>query len=393
MQVHISVSGKQHMRISWITLFPSSPTLYYGTSPGKYTHTAKASQNTYRFLDYDSGEIHDVVIGPLTPNTSYYYRCGSTNSPPEFSFTTPPSQFPIKFVVVGDLGQTDWTSSTLDRIAETKYDVLLLPGDLSYADMNQPKWDRFGIMVQPLASQRPWMVTQGNHEVERIKLLHPTPFTAYNARWVMPYEECASPSNLFYSFQAAGVHVIMLGSYADFRPASDQYRWLQADLGKVDRRRTPWVVAAVHAPWYNSNGDHQQEYESVGMMQAMEDLLFRARVDVVFAGHVHAYERFVRVYKDKPNECGAMHITVGTGGNHEGLASWFMDPQPKISAFREANYGHGQFSVVNASHAVWTWHKNDDGLGVASDTVWIRSLASIPACAKLSFFNFKFIHM
>ncbi|KAL1549303.1 putative purple acid phosphatase 20 [Salvia divinorum] len=135
-------------------------------------------------------------------------------------------------------------------------------------------------------------------------LLHPTPFTSYNARWLMPYKECASPSNLFYSFEVAGVHVIMLGSYADFLPGSDQYRWLQADLRKVDRKRTPWLVVALHAPWYNCNYVHQQEYESLGMMKAMEGLLFGARVDIVFAGHVHAYVRFVRVYKDKPNEYG-----------------------------------------------------------------------------------------
>lgn len=179
-------------------------------------------------------------------------------------------------------------------MAKSNYDVLILPGDLSYADMNQPKWDRFGLLVQPLASRRPWMVTQGNHDVERIGVLHRTPFTSYNARWAMPYEECGSPSNLFYSFEAGGVHVIMLGSYADFGPGSDQFRWLRSDLGRVDRRRTPWLVAVVHAPWYSSNADHQEEYESVGMKRAMEEVLFGARVDVVFAGHVHAYERFVR---------------------------------------------------------------------------------------------------
>ncbi|KAI3471828.1 hypothetical protein Pfo_028481 [Paulownia fortunei] len=193
-------------------------------------------------------------------------------------------------------------------------------GDLSYANMHQPKWDTFGLLVQPLASKRPWMVTQGNHEIERIRGIHRHSFTSYNARWVMPYEESGSPSNLFYSFEVAGVHVIMLGSYADFGADSAQYRWLKADLRKVDRRRTPWLIAVVHAPWYNSNDAHQGEYQSVGMKSVMEDVLYRARVDVVFAGHVHAYERFVRVYKDKANECGPVHITTGAGGNREGLA-------------------------------------------------------------------------
>lgn len=44
-------------------------------------------------------------------------------------------------------------------------------------------------------------------------------------------------------------------------------------------------------PWYNSNEAHQGEGDD--MMAAMEPLLHAAGVDVVFAGHVHAYERSV----------------------------------------------------------------------------------------------------
>lgn len=110
------------------------------------------------------------------------------------------------------------------------YDVLLLPGDLSYADDYQPLWDSFGSLVEPLASSRPWMVTEGNHEIEKIPILVSTPFKAYNARWKMPYQESGSPSNLFYSFEVAGAHILMLGSYADFGTDSDQYKCLQGDL-------------------------------------------------------------------------------------------------------------------------------------------------------------------
>lgn len=60
----------------------------------------------------------------------------------------------------------------------------------------------------------------------------------------------------------------------------------------------------------------------------------------------------------------------------------FMDPQPKISAFREPSFGHGQLSVVNATHAVWTWHRNEDhDVAVASDEFWLRSLISVSTCS------------
>lgn len=92
--------GEDKMRISWITNDPTPATINYGTSPEKYGFSATGTTNSYRYLIYESGQIHDVVIGPLLPNTVYYYRCGSDPSP-EFSFKTPPSSFPIKFSVIG----------------------------------------------------------------------------------------------------------------------------------------------------------------------------------------------------------------------------------------------------------------------------------------------------
>lgn len=133
--------------------------------------------------------------------------------------------FLLSYIKTGDLGQTEWTSSTLSHIQQSNYDVLILPGDLPYADYYQPLWDSFARLVEPLASSRPWMVTQGNHEVERIPLLV-EPFRAYNIRWQMPYKESGSNSNLYYSFEAAGAHVLMLGSYANVDKDSDQYKWL-----------------------------------------------------------------------------------------------------------------------------------------------------------------------
>ncbi|KAE9590851.1 putative Acid phosphatase [Lupinus albus] len=134
--------------------------------------------------------------------------------------------------------------------------MFLLPGDLAYAYKVQHLWDSFGGFVAPLSSQRPWMVTHGNHEVEKIAKVHTTPFTTFNARWKMPHEESGSDSNLYYSFDVAGVHVIMLGSYTDFDRKSKQYKWLEGDLKKVNRKNTPWLVMLVHAPWYNSNTAH-----------------------------------------------------------------------------------------------------------------------------------------
>ncbi|KAK1628726.1 hypothetical protein QYE76_003041 [Lolium multiflorum] len=376
-QVHISVVGTNNMRISWVTDDRSAPSVVeYGKSRGNYTASATGDNATYRYFLYKSGAIHHVTIGPLDPSTTYHYRCGKAGD--EFTLRTPPASLPIELVVIGDLGQTGWTASTLSHISGADYDMLLLPGDLSYADTQQPLWDSFGRLVQPLASARPWMVTEGNHEVEALPVLQFAPFVAYNARWRMPHEESGSRSNLYYSFDAAGgaAHVVMLGSYVDFEEGSEQHAWLERDLAGVDRRRTPWLVVLLHAPWYNTNQAHQGEGEA--MRAAMERLLYEARVDVVFSGHVHAYERFTRIFDNEADNRGPMYITIGDGGNREGLALKFIKDHKSahLSVFQEASFGHGRLRIVNETSAVWTWHRNDDAYATVRDEVWLESLAS-----------------
>lgn len=101
-KVHISLVGPDKMRISWITKNSVMPTVVYGTTSGEYEGSANGTSSSYHYLMiYRSGQINDVVIGPLKPNTIYYYKCGGQSSTQEFNFKSPPSQFPIRFAVAG----------------------------------------------------------------------------------------------------------------------------------------------------------------------------------------------------------------------------------------------------------------------------------------------------
>uniref|UniRef100_A0A0D3FVK7 Purple acid phosphatase n=1 Tax=Oryza barthii TaxID=65489 RepID=A0A0D3FVK7_9ORYZ len=315
-QVHVSLVGANHMRVSWITEDKHVKSVVeYGKVSGNYTASATGEHTSYRYFLYSSGKIHHVKIGPLDPGTVYYYRCGMAGD--EFGLRTPPAALPVELAVAGDLGQTEWTASTLSHVR----------------------------LRRAAGSRR---------------------------------------------------HVVMLGSYADFNSSSEQYRWLARDLAAVDRGATPWVVVLLHAPWYNTNAAHEGEGEA--MRKAMERLLYEARVDIVFAGHVHAYERFVssilisaiarttRVYNNKANPCGPVHITIGDGGNREGLAFDFRKNHKlaPLSLMREASFGHGRLSVVNATAARWTWHRNDDADSTVRDEIWLESLAANGACQQSS---------
>ena len=189
--------------------------------------------------------------------------------------------------------------------------AVLLAGDLSYADGYYSRWDTYGRMMEPLASTVPVMTTGGNHEFSTAEA-----WVSYNARYPMPHVASGSHSNLWWSRPIGPIFVVALCSYAATDTMSLQQRWLRRTLATIDRTVTPWVVAMMHAPWYNSNVGHVGEAEL--MRRDMEGLLYEARVDVVLSGHVHAYERTHAIYNGCVDPCGPVYFNLGDGGNREG---------------------------------------------------------------------------
>ena len=57
------------------------------------------------------------------------------------------------------------------------------------------------------------------------------------------------------------------------------------------------------------------------MRTVVEPLFLQYGVDLVLAGHTHAYERTFPVYNFTANACGPVHIAIGDGGNVEGVAA------------------------------------------------------------------------
>ena len=107
-----------------------------------------------------SGEIHSVELTDLKAATRYTYSCGSDSR--QFTFKTPPAVAPtasIKLAVVGDLGQTENSSATMELMeAELQggnVDLILHAGDLAYADGNGLRWDSYGRLGEKLFAAVP----------------------------------------------------------------------------------------------------------------------------------------------------------------------------------------------------------------------------------------------
>jgi hypothetical protein len=410
-QIHMATgTDSSQMILSFITQEEVASELIYSPSKlspsgdGALKATGEASQ--YEFGDYKSGYIHKVIITGLTPATSYFYRIGDYDNQGELSFTTLPApgdNREVTYGVVGDLGQTKFSASTLKHmISDNRISGIMHAGDLSYANCKQHLWDSYGKMIQPLSETLPWMVCVGNHEIEWAEgdtgagLFH-----SVEARYPMPQvkpaefgsisypetQKYCTPSAFtadydygiaYYSYESGLSHVIILSCYSQTGPDSKQYQWLKADLEAIDRTKTPWVFVVEHCPWYNSNKDHQNEEQTIAMKSSMEALFYDNNVNVVFAGHVHAYERSHPVYQDKiDNDRGVVYINIGDGGNKEGHADNYIDPQPEWSAFRNGTYfGHGLLSVHNESALTWQWIRNVDHETVSADAVSICNFVS-----------------
>jgi len=174
----------------------------------------------------------------------------------------------------------------------------------------------------------------------------------------------------YFSYEAGPAHVISVSSFfpGGFGAGSALTKWLVGDLASIDRAKTPWVLVSLHAPWYNSNTEHQGDGEA--MRVALEPLFVKAGVAAVFSGHVHSYERSFVVNNKAVVAPGAgiTHFNIGDAGASL-YTSWLATPA--TSAFHSAVFGSGQFAILNATHAHWTWHRNADAETVVADEVFV----------------------
>lgn len=394
-QVHITQGdhvGKAVI-VSWVTMDePGSSTVVYWSEKSKQKYKASGKVTTYTYYNYTSGYIHHCNIKNLKFDTKYYYKIGIGRVSRTFWFTTPPEvgpDVPYTFGLIGDLGQSFDSNKTLTHyeLNPIKGQAVLFVGDLSYAD-NYPnhdnvRWDTWGRFVERSTAYQPWIWTAGNHELDFAPEIGETkPFKPYTHRYHVPFRASDSTSPLWYSIKRASAYIIVLSSYSAYGKYTPQYKWLEEELPKVNRTETPWLIVLVHSPWYNSYNYHYMEGETMRVMY--EPWFVQYKVDMVFAGHVHAYERTERIsnvaYNVVNGECSPIkdqsapiYVTIGDGGNLEGLATNMTEPQPAYSAFREASFGHATLAIKNRTHAYYSWHRNQDGYAVEADKIWVNN--------------------
>ena len=233
------------------------------------------------------------------------------------------------------------TGILLDQIPGTVFTA----GDNAYPDGTledfqkcyEPTWGRHKSRTRP---------SPGNHEY------HDGSATGY-----FTYFGAAAGDSTkgYYSYDLGAWHVVVLNSNIDVGPASEQLRWLAADLAA---HPTLCTVAYWHHAFVSSSS------EATPGMRFVWQVLYTAGVEVALTGHHHAYERFAPLNADAKLDRarGVREFVVGTGGS---LLDNFGRKAPFSERRYADNYGVLQLQLY-PGHYAWQFisvngHIRDSG--------------------------------
>jgi len=270
-------------------------------------------------------KIHKVTISGLKPETEYHYRVNSFISytggeredvaSMDNTFNTSVQRStPFSFTVYGDSrGLSERHKKIIKGIISKNPDFVINTGDLITAvdvdagTLSYREWkEMFFSTAKDLIKNTPMYLAIGNHELREGA-----------AHWI--YKFFAFPDyNGYYSFNYGNAHFTILNSNAvqnikvpDYRPGTQQYNWLKKDLKSSTAK---WKFVIFHHPLYASPSESIWKL-ACEKMKVLAPVFEQYNVDVVFNGHIHAYERSYPLRNNKiDEENGVVYITTGGGG-------------------------------------------------------------------------------
>ncbi len=190
-------------------------------------------------------------------------------------------------VIYGDSRTNhDVHRSVIAAILKEKPMAVFHLGDLVDEGMRQEDWEAFRSVSAELRKSVPFYPVLGNHENNAAQY-----FEFFN----LPNNE------RWYSVDIGDIHLCILDAYSSLVADSEQYRWLLSDL-QQRKPQTRFTIILLHPPLF-SVGRHLGGDEQ--LRSALLPLLERFRVNAVFSGHDHNYQRFVY---------GGIAFVVSAGG-------------------------------------------------------------------------------
>uniref|UniRef100_M8CBW0 Purple acid phosphatase n=1 Tax=Aegilops tauschii TaxID=37682 RepID=M8CBW0_AEGTA len=357
------------------------------------------------------GYIHTSYLKDLWPDSMYTYRLGHRlpngtrvwSKSYSFKASPYPGQDSLQRVVIfGDMGKCNGSSfltkflqaeadgsneynnfqpgslNTTNQIIRDldNIDMVVHIGDICYANGYLSQWDQFTAQIEPIASTVPYMIGSGNHERD-------WPGTGSFYGNLDSGGECGVPAqtvfytpaenraNFWYATDYGMFRFCIAHTEEDWRPGTEQYKFIEHCLSSVDRQKQPWLIFLAHRVLgYSSNSYYGFEgtFEEPMGREALQELWQKYKVDLAFYGHVHNYERTCPVYQ---SQCvvnasnhysgpfqATTHVVVGGAG---ASLSDFITSKIQWSHFRDFDHGFGKLTAFNHSSLLFEYKKSRDG--------------------------------
>lgn len=269
-----------------------------------------------------------AVLSDLEPGLAVEYR---THKAGQLVFTAKGKALsgpgrPQRFVVLGDCGAgTPEQREVAFQVHEAHPDYLVITGDIVYSRGRISEYRaRFDPVYNattpspqtgsPLLRTTLFFPAPGNHDLSARDLAEYPDGQAYFLYWDLPlngprhdpqargtpqlegpeptraaFRQAAGPAfprMANYSFDAGDAHWLILDSnpYVDWNDP-DLVAWIKRDLTAAQDKS--WRFVAFHHPGFNSSKAHFNEQRT----RLLAPLFERLGVAIVFAGHVHNYQR------------------------------------------------------------------------------------------------------
>lgn len=230
-----------------------------------------------------------TTFNGLQPGTTYAYEFQANGQTIEGSFKTAPvGHAAFRFVVYGDTrSRHEMHQRVADAIVKDAPDFVIHTGDLVASGNDTGLWSKFFSIEHDLLRHAAFFPVIGNHEHNSAQY-----FTFLHAK---PY----------YSFDWGSAHFTILDT--DFSSIPDkanfwreQFKWLERDLARNQRADLRFVI--FHHPPYSAIKKRGINEDTVKFVPLFE----KYKVQAVFSGHDHAYQRFL--------QNGVQYIVTGGGG-------------------------------------------------------------------------------
>ena len=233
----------------------------------------------------------------------------------------------LKFLVFGDSGAGSTEQKKLAALmVKEKADIAIHTGDLAYPSGTETdiKNNVFGI-YQRLFKKVNFYPSLGNHDY---KTQSGKPFT----------DAFRLPGNeRYYSFDYGNTLFIALDTNEPLNESPNKMlEWFAKTL-KNNAGKYKWVVVYFHHSPYSSGAVHGSDHQ---VQAKIVPILEKYKVDVVFSGHEHNYQRSCEILRGKCVKDGVLYIVTGGGGAplyKVGPKMWFTSKQVSAYHYVEAS--------------------------------------------------------